>query len=88
MTIYADDPDAHVVLEVTDSQGGSLNFTPVVRARDTEITAAWVGSVTTADGVSTRQLNVPLAGLDAGSHALRLVVPGDNDFTLATVYLA
>jgi hypothetical protein len=85
--IYADDPDAHVVITVTDALGGDFDFDPVVRTGATDITAAWTADAAIAGGVSTRELDVPLSGLTRGSHSLRLVVPGDNDVALGSVYL-
>lgn len=84
MTLYADDPDVNVVYPVTDKQGSTLEFSPVVRVEGfDDITATWLG-----DPGATRDLRVPLAGLDAGkNHRLRLVVPGDNDVTLGVVIL-
>jgi len=83
MTLYADDPDVHVVYALTDS-AGDLDFTPVVQVKGhDDITASWVG-----DPGPARSLRVPLAGLPSGIHTLRLVVPGDNDVHLGAVILS
>ncbi len=84
MTLYADDPDVHVVIPVANNAGEDVDFTPVVRvAGFPDINAAWVGAP-----APTRELRVPLTGLPAGAtHSLRLVVPSDNDVDLGTVIL-
>lgn len=84
MPLYADDPDVNVVYPVTDSQGADLTWSPVVKvAGHADITATWLGTAG-----PTRDLRVPLTGLAAGrTHALRLVVPGDNDIHLGHAYL-
>lgn len=83
--VYADDPDAHVIYPVTDANGAALDFTAVVAVGTTEVTAAWVGSTTTTNGATTRDLDVPLADVPTGNHRLRLKVPGDNDLHLGSV---
>lgn len=84
MTLYANDPDVNVVYPITDAQGGTLDFPPVVQVTGhADITAQWLGSPGAA-----RELKVPLTGLPAGAlHRLRLVVPGDNDVALGSVRL-
>lgn len=83
MSLYADDPDVHIVYPITDANQGELEFDPVVRVKGHDITAEWLG----IPG-PTRDLKVPLVGLAAGStHRLRLVVPGDNDIMLGNVVL-
>ena len=82
MPLYADDPDVNVVFPITDSQGGDLSWSAVVKAGEASITAAWVGNPG-----PTRNLRVPLSSLPVGMHRLRLVVPGDNDVSLGNVVL-
>lgn len=84
MTLYANDPDVNVVYPITDAQGGTLDFSPVVQVTGhTDITGVWLG-----DPGPSRDLKVPLIGLPAGPlHRLRLVIPGDNDVPLGQVRL-
>lgn len=82
MPLYADDPDVHVTYPITDSQGGTNEWPALVRVKDEEITAEWLG-----DPGPKRNLRVPLASLGAGTHRLRLIVPGDNDVSLGNVTL-
>lgn len=82
-TLYADDPDVNRRYIITDRMGQLVTFTPVVTvAGHPDINAAWEG-----DPAIARVLRVPLTGLPAGTHVLRLLVPGDNDVKLPPVYL-
>ena len=82
MPLYADDPDVNVEFPITDRKAGDLTWSPVVKAGEVSITAAWQG-----DPGPTRTLRVPLTSLPKGMHRLRLVVPGDNDVSLGNVVL-
>lgn len=96
-TLYADDPDVSVDREISDADGGPLDFEPVVVSRTTTLEAAWVGAVATAAGVSKRRLRVSLF-LDDGSggnqlaagtsYPMRLVVDGAGDVDLGSEYLS
>lgn len=83
MTLYADDPDVHVEYEIKDATGGDNDFVAQVRvAGAPDVTGAWQGSPG-----PVRILRVSLAGLAAGPHDLRLIVPGGNDVPLGRVWL-
>lgn len=91
-TLYADDPDVHVIYPVTDASGGPLTFAAVVRvAGHADIPATWTGATAphpTTPGATVRDLRVPLAGLPAGLvHGLRLIIDADNDVFLGNVVL-
>ena len=94
MSLYADDPDAHIDYPVTDANGGTLDWTPTVTVTDaagttTEVTGEWQATATTQGDSSTiRTLRVPLTGLTAGVHSLRLLIADDNDVFLGNVHLA
>lgn len=80
MTLYADDPDVHVVFPVTDREGQNITISPATVMVDgfSDITATWLG-----DPAPVRNLKVPLYGLPPMVELkLRLVVPGDNDVPL------
>lgn len=81
-SLYADDPDVHADYAITDSTGGTNDFTPTVTTGATELAGDWLG-----DPAATRTLRVPLTGLTTGHHDLRLVIPGANDVYLGRVVL-
>jgi hypothetical protein len=84
VTLYANDADVHVKYAITDADGGDNDWaSPTVTTGATSITCTWLGTAG-----PTRTLRVPLTGLAAGSHRLRLVVPGGNDVGLGTVSIS
>lgn len=85
MTLYADDADAFVEDQVTDTRGNVLDFDPVVMAGDVELPAQWLG-----DPGTTRVLRITVGGLGLVGgvrYQLRLVNPNGNDLALEPVYL-
>lgn len=81
--VYADDPDAAWTFEVTDPDGNTLDFNPLVATGSGayDITATWLG-----DPAPVRNIRVPLAGLAGGiHHNVYLKVPGGNDIRLGAV---
>lgn len=85
-TRNSDDPDAHVTYTLTERNGNTLDFTPVVTAvrlgSSATLDATWEG-----DAAATRDLRVDLAGFTTpgGYWDLWLAVPGDNDIKLGAV---
>lgn len=80
MTLYADDPDVHVVFPVTDRNGQPIDVTPAVVKVEgyNDVVATWLG-----DPSVTRDLKVPLYGLPPQvALKLRLVIPDENDIAL------
>lgn len=85
MTLYADDADAWVEDQVTDTRGNDLDFEPVVKSGDVTLPAAWQDEVG-----PTRVLRTTVGGqgLAPGvTHPLRLLNPNGNDVALEAVYL-
>jgi hypothetical protein len=81
--LHADDPDAYVDDQITDANGGTNDWVnPTVKSGATSIACTWLG-----EPGPTRTLRTPLTSLGPGEHRLRLVVPGDTDLTLESVYL-
>lgn len=86
--VYSDDPDAAWTFTVTDSENGTLDWTPVEVAVDSgayTLAGTWLGSPD-----ATRRVKVPLdslAPLAQPGHAytLYLKVPGANDVKLGRV---
>lgn len=82
--------DATVIYPITDdaSPPGTLNFTPAVRAWQSDDTtvdianAEWLG-----EPGAQRDLSVPLAGLPAGLWGLGLTVADGPDLFLGNVYI-
>lgn len=79
---YTDDPDAHVTYPITSEAGQTLDFAAQVAVGSAGFTVAatWEG-----DPDTTRNLRVPLSGVEVGMHHLYLQVPGDNDVPLGIV---
>lgn len=90
MTIYhryADDPDAHITVGITDRNDQTLDFEPVVVAHRSgeaiDVPATWEG-----DPGPQRDLTVLLAGAGIPLRVyydLILRVPGDNDIRIGAV---
>lgn len=83
--VYADDPDAHAVFEVTDAADGDLDWADpkvAVGAADYELDAEWLG-----DPGTPRQIKVPVPDVEPRTtpYTLYLQVPGGNDFPLGRV---
>jgi hypothetical protein len=88
MTLFADDADARVDFQITDSTGGTNDWaTPTVNATSNGGTTVAITAVWQGDPGASRVLRVPMAGLTPGRHRLRLVVPDGNDVDLDAVYL-
>lgn len=89
--VYTDDPDAAWSWQVTDDNGNTLDFAPLVAigAGDYDITATWQGTTETVGTTTKRWLKVPLTGLTASTspYPVYLRVPGGIDFKLGTVYI-
>ena len=69
-TVYADDTDAYVERQVTDNNGGTLDWPPMVAvdASAYDLAATWQG-----DPGPSRTLRVPIVGLAVGvrvAHAM------------------
>jgi hypothetical protein len=81
--LFADDDDVHVVVRVTDTYGGMLDFSPTVLVGDATKTGTWL----TDEGYE-RDLRIPLDGLSPGTYSMRLSITGDNDLDMGTVTLS
>ena len=92
MTYYAGDPEASIVFPITDTTGGTLAFTANITATTAagltaQLVGQWQGAAVTTNGVSTRNLAVPLDTLVAGLWSLRVAVADVEDFFLGNVVL-
>lgn len=88
LRVYTDDADAVAIWEVTDANGGTLDWgSPQIAVGD----AAYTGATWLGDPGSTRQisLSMPLGlSLAPGVYAAYLKVPSGTDFELGLVHVA
>lgn len=82
ITVYDDDPDAHVPRTIINRDGVDLAFVANVAVDSGvyNLVGTWEGALS-----SVRVLKVPVSSLPPGEHDLYLQIPNDNDVWLGKV---